>query len=32
MARPGSGDSDIPIQDVELVAQGEPLYLASCAM
>jgi mono/diheme cytochrome c family protein len=27
----GSGDSDIPVQDAELVAQGEPLYQASCA-
>jgi mono/diheme cytochrome c family protein len=27
----GSGDSDIPIQDAELVAQGEPLYQANCA-
>ncbi len=27
----GSGDSDIPVQDAELVTQGEPLYQASCA-
>ena len=27
----GAGDSDIPVQDAELVAQGEPLYQASCA-
>ena len=24
-------DSDIPVQDAELVAQGEPLYQANCA-
>lgn len=27
----GAGDSNIPVQDAELVAQGEPLYQASCA-
>ena len=27
----GAGDSNIPVQDTELVAQGEPLYQASCA-
>lgn len=27
----GSGDSDIPVQDPGLVAQGEPLYQANCA-